>query len=166
MRFPEATPIEKEARVICDITRGQVRARNAAYALAAAVALAAVVLAVLYYRGDVKAVYAKWALLTCWFWVLAAWTARESALRAREKWKRAAILADMLSPARWEKVRIRTTCPCDAGCTKPSCFRTDFTLSMDREPEAALYLDGHPILHEVTLRLTAEEVARLKSSRL
>ena len=166
MRSPDATPIEKEARFICGITRSQVRIWNACYVFFALIALAAIAAAALHFRGNVKNDYTRWAFLTCWLWVLVGWTVRESALRARDKWKRARLLAEMLSPMRWEKVRIHTCCPCDAGCTKPSCFRTDFILSMDREPEAALYLDGHPILHEASLRLTAEEVTRLKSKRL
>jgi hypothetical protein len=166
MQTLDATPIDLEAQFICGITRKQVRVRNACYGLFALVALASVAAAAMYLHGDLKTGYARWAFLTCWLWVLVGWTCRDASLRARENWKRSRLLAEMLSPMRWASVRIRTCCPCDAGCTKPSCFRTDFVLSMDREPEAQLYLDGHPILHETSLRLSAEEVARLKTRRL
>ncbi|MDD5350991.1 MAG: hypothetical protein PHQ12_12335 [Chthoniobacteraceae bacterium] len=166
MQLCDVSPVEKEAQFICGITRKQVRVWNAYLALGVILAMAAVAGAFLYFHGDLRNGWTKWAGLTCWFWVLVAWSFGEVASQARKNWKRAGLLAEMLSPGHWGNVRIRTTCACDAGCSKWSCFRTDFVLSLDREPEAALYVDGHPVLHTRSLRLTAREVARLKSRRL
>jgi hypothetical protein len=166
MRFKEVTPIEKEAQCICGITKGRVWSLNFYFGLACLLAVASVVAGALYAHGDLNDFWSKWAEHSFWLWLLIAWSLHHAAFQARAKWKRSVALAEMLGPNNWEKVRVRTCCPCKAGCSKPGCFRTDFILSLDREPSANLFLDGHPILHMSTLRLSQKEVERLKSSRL
>lgn len=166
MRFKEATPVQKEAQFICGITKKRVQRSSLYFGLACLLAVGSVGVGALYAHGDLKELWSKWVGMSCWFWLLLAWSSQRAASQARAKWKRSLLLAEMLGPLNWEKVRVRTCCPCTGGCSKPSCFRTDFTLSLDREPSPHLFLDTHPILHMSTLRLSQKEVERLKSVRL
>ena len=166
MQFKDGTPVHKEAQFICGITKQRVWILNFFFAIAFLLAALSVVAAALYVHGDLKNPWGGWAERSCWFLLPLAWILWDAAFRARAQWKRVGVLAEMLSPNNWGKVRISTCCSCEAGCSKPSCFRTDFILSLDRDIAAALFLDGHPILHVRSLRLCKQEVARLKSRRL